>query len=164
MRSYLVAAYGVTPLPKLWAERLSAVMKPDQPAHIVDLGSGSGGPIPHIGKELRESGFMVRVTLTDLFPHPNTPRFAQDEQPHHLLAGTGGCRQSSAQSTRHPHDVWVISPSLSPEGARSFARRVGAPANDLHLRRHIPGSCCHCVDVARPPAGSSTHPMVRPVS
>ena len=66
MTSYLVAAYGVTPFPKLWAERLAALMKPNQPAHIVDLGSGSGGPIPRIVKELGESGFMVRVTLTDL--------------------------------------------------------------------------------------------------
>jgi len=80
MTSYLVAAYGVTPLPKLWAERLAALMKPNQPSHIVDLGSGSGGPIPRIVKELGKSGFMVRVTLTDLFPHPNTPLFAQDEQ------------------------------------------------------------------------------------
>jgi hypothetical protein len=80
MTSYLAAAYGVTPLPKFWAERLSELMKPNQTTDIVDLGSGTGGPIPRVVKELRESGFAVRVTLTDLFPGSNAGLFVQDDQ------------------------------------------------------------------------------------
>jgi hypothetical protein len=80
MTSYLAAAYGVTPLPKFWAERLSALMKPNQTTDIVDLGSGSGGPMPRVVKELGETGFAVRVTLTDLFPESNAGLFIQDDQ------------------------------------------------------------------------------------
>ncbi len=80
MTSYLVAAYGATPLPKHWAELLSGLMKPTQKADIVDLGSGSGGPIPRVVKELEEAGFTVRVKLTDLFPQLNAPLFIEDER------------------------------------------------------------------------------------
>ena len=79
MTSYLAVAYGVTPLPKFWAERLCELMKPNQTTDIVDLGSGSGGPIPRVVKELREAGFDVRVTLTDLFPESNTELFVHDD-------------------------------------------------------------------------------------
>jgi hypothetical protein len=80
MTSYLAAAYGATSLPKLWAEHLSAFMTPNQTTEIVDLGSGSGGPIPRIVKELGKTGFAVRVTLTDLFPNSKSGLFVQDEQ------------------------------------------------------------------------------------
>ena len=80
MTSYLVSAYGFTPLPTLWAERLAGLMRRDEAGDIVDLGSGSGGPIPRVVKELGERGFVVRVTLTDLFPHSNAPLFDQDNQ------------------------------------------------------------------------------------
>ncbi len=80
MTSYLGAAYGATSLPKLWAERLSAFMMPNQTTDIVDLGSGSGGPIPRIVEELGKAGFAVRVTLTDLFPKSKSGLFLQDEQ------------------------------------------------------------------------------------
>jgi hypothetical protein len=76
MTSYLVAAYGFTPLPKLWAERLAMFMRGGEAANIVDLGSGSGGPISQVVNELGERGFTVRVTLTDLYPHTNGAQFA----------------------------------------------------------------------------------------
>jgi hypothetical protein len=68
MTSYLVSAYGVTPFPKLWAERLAKLMNRDEVTEIVDLGSGSGGPVPQVVKALEESGYRVRVLLTDLYP------------------------------------------------------------------------------------------------
>ena len=80
MTSYLVAAYGITPLPALWAERLAGLMRRNEAGDIVDLGSGSGGPIPLVVKELGKRGFRVRVTLTDLFPHSNAPLFDRDKQ------------------------------------------------------------------------------------
>jgi hypothetical protein len=69
MMSYLAAAYGITPFPKLWADRLSKLMSRDGVTEIVDLGSGSGGPIGRVVKELGERGFSARVTLTDLYPN-----------------------------------------------------------------------------------------------
>ncbi len=80
MTSYLSAAYSASSLPKLWAERLSAFMTPNETTDIVDLGSGSGGPIPSIVKELGKAGFGVRVTLTDLFPNSMAALTAHDEQ------------------------------------------------------------------------------------
>jgi hypothetical protein len=67
--SYLATAYGITPFPRRWAKCLSKLMSQDATTDIVDLGSGSGGPILRVVRELTESGFKVRVTLTDLYPN-----------------------------------------------------------------------------------------------
>jgi hypothetical protein len=69
MTRYLAAAYGITPFPKSWANCLSKLMSRDATTDIVDLGSGSGGPIARVVKELGESGFKASVTLTDLYPN-----------------------------------------------------------------------------------------------
>jgi len=61
MTSYLAAAYSVTPFP-------TKLMSRDSVTEIVDLGSGSGGPIGLVVKELEERGFRVSVVLTDLYP------------------------------------------------------------------------------------------------
>jgi hypothetical protein len=71
MTSYLATTYGITPFPKLWADRLSTLLKRDAVNEIVDLGSGSGGPIARVVKELEGLGLKVRVTLTDLYPDSN---------------------------------------------------------------------------------------------
>jgi len=68
MTAYLVAAYRVTPFPELWAGRLATLMSRDQVNEIVDLGSGSGGPVDSVMKKLADRGFMTSVTLTDLYP------------------------------------------------------------------------------------------------
>ena len=59
-------------LPRLWAERISTVLYHDEPAEILDMCSGSGGPMPGIVKELEKRGYNVRVTLTDLYPNPGS--------------------------------------------------------------------------------------------
>jgi hypothetical protein len=59
-------------LPRLWAERISTVLYHDEPAEILDMCSGSGGPMPAIVKELEKRGYNVRVTLTDLYPNPGS--------------------------------------------------------------------------------------------
>jgi hypothetical protein len=69
MTKYLAAAYRITPLPKRWANCLLNVMSRDATTDIVDLGSGSGGPITLVVKELHERGFKTSVTLTDLYPN-----------------------------------------------------------------------------------------------
>jgi len=69
MTSYLATVYQITPLPKLWAGRLSALMNTDGPTEIVDIGSGSGGPVERVVKELGALGLTACVTLTDLRPN-----------------------------------------------------------------------------------------------
>jgi hypothetical protein len=71
MTSYLVTAYGITSFPKIWADCLAKVMARLGVTEIVDLGSGSGGPVGLVVKELEERGFKVHVTLTDLYPNAN---------------------------------------------------------------------------------------------
>lgn len=66
---YLAATYSVTPFPRLWAQRLSELLRKDQLTEIVDLGSGAGGPIALVLNELEQLGFKAHVTLTDLFPN-----------------------------------------------------------------------------------------------
>jgi hypothetical protein len=75
MTSYLTVAYGTTSFPKLWASCLSKIMSPDGTTEIVDLGSGSGGPVESVVKELEKCGFKVWVTLTDLYPNVSCLRF-----------------------------------------------------------------------------------------
>jgi hypothetical protein len=78
MTSYLAAAYGITPFPKIWANYLAKLMSGDGVTEIVDLGSGSGGPVGRVVKELVERGFNVRVTLTDLYPNVSGLVFPTD--------------------------------------------------------------------------------------
>jgi hypothetical protein len=99
MTSYLTAAYEVTQFPKLWAERLATLMKQDQSEDVLDLGSGSGGPIIRVLKELEERGLNVRITLTDLFPQIGMRRFALSEQ-------------TSVKYWPHPLDAAYIPSSL----------------------------------------------------
>ncbi len=63
MTGYLATTYGITPFPKLWAERIAPVLSKDGPSEIVDLGSGSGGPVGRVVKELEGQGFRARVDI-----------------------------------------------------------------------------------------------------
>ena len=78
MTSYLAAAYEITPFPRLWANCLSTLMSRDEVTEIVDLGSGSGGPIGHVVKELGGLGFKTSITLTDLYPNVSALQFGSD--------------------------------------------------------------------------------------
>jgi hypothetical protein len=69
MTSYLAASYGITPFPQVWADHLSKLMSREAMNDIVDLGSGSGGPVERVVHELGKRGFSTRVTLTDLYPN-----------------------------------------------------------------------------------------------
>jgi hypothetical protein len=70
MTSYLAATYRITPFPKLWAGEIARVLDQCSTEEIVDLGSGSGGPMLLVAAELEKMGRPVRVTLTDLYPSP----------------------------------------------------------------------------------------------
>ena len=68
--AYLAIAYRLSPLPQRWAERISTVLDPGKAAEILDLCSGSGGPMALILEELERRGYQARATLTDLYPNP----------------------------------------------------------------------------------------------
>jgi hypothetical protein len=77
MTSYLAATYRITPFPKLWAVQIARVLEECKLEEIVDLGSGSAGPLPLVAAELEKLGHRVRVTLTDLYPNPASLRLGE---------------------------------------------------------------------------------------
>jgi len=82
--AYLTVAYRLFPLPRLWAVKISTVLRHGEPAEILDLCSGSGGAIPSILKELEMLGFEARARLTDLYPNltpPSHPRILWETEP-----------------------------------------------------------------------------------
>ena len=92
MTSYLAAAYRITPFPRMWAERIAKLARPGEVFEIVDLGSGSAGPVPLVLERLKELEIETHATLTDLYPyaqhsdptmqywpHPVDARFVPDE-------------------------------------------------------------------------------------
>ncbi|MFN0103237.1 MAG: hypothetical protein ACKV2U_14255 [Bryobacteraceae bacterium] len=83
--SYLATAYRFSPmLARRWAEKISTVLQAGEPAEILDMCSGSGGPMPAIVEELEKLGYYARATLTDLYPNPKSdshPRIAWLPEP-----------------------------------------------------------------------------------
>jgi hypothetical protein len=83
--AYIATVYRILPtLPRRWAEKISTVLQPGEPAEIVDLCSGAGGPMPQILEELEKRGYDARAKLTDLYPNPKStsdPRIVWLEEP-----------------------------------------------------------------------------------
>lgn len=71
MTAYLASTYSITPFPRLWADCIAKILRKDAVNEIVDLGSGSGGPVALVAAELKARGFETSVTLTDLYPNKN---------------------------------------------------------------------------------------------
>jgi hypothetical protein len=65
---YLEAAYESSPYPELWAKILARVLKDCALNRIVDVGSGSGGPVKRVMEQLAKLDCCPSVTLTDRFP------------------------------------------------------------------------------------------------
>ena len=68
MTAYLECTYSVTPFPNAWAERMAPLLQSDDATPLVDLGSGSGGPVALVLAALAERGLRARAVLTDLYP------------------------------------------------------------------------------------------------
>ena len=66
--AYLAAAYKTTPFPALWAGKIARLLEDRGADRIVDIGSGSGGPMQLVMRELAKLGHRPRITLTDLYP------------------------------------------------------------------------------------------------
>jgi hypothetical protein len=65
---YLTASYATTPFPARWAGILARVLDDCGLDRIIDIGSGSGGPIEAVLAEMAKLGRRPLVTLTDLYP------------------------------------------------------------------------------------------------
>src|SRR5262249_12692999 len=83
--AYLATVYRLSRvLPLRRAPNVSTALRQDEPSEILDLCSGSGGPMPLIIEELVKLGYNVRATLTDLYPHPKSgsnPRITWSVEP-----------------------------------------------------------------------------------
>lgn len=82
--AYLAVAYRFFPLAKRWAEIISTVLPRQAAAQIVDLCSGSGGPMPLIVEELKKLGYEATAKLTDLYPNPKSalrPQISWEAKP-----------------------------------------------------------------------------------
>ena len=79
--SYLTAAYATTPFPALWAAILVRVLGECRIDRIIDIGSGTGGPMEMVLKEMAALGCLPSVTLTDLFPVPTATSLNYRPQP-----------------------------------------------------------------------------------
>jgi hypothetical protein len=66
---FLLVSHNVAKLNELFVPKLRDALARGKQVHIIDLGSGAGGPLPSIVKDLRALGTPVTVTLSDF--HPN---------------------------------------------------------------------------------------------
>ena len=69
LTAFLEVAYRATPFGRLFATRVAALLERSGADSIVDLCSGSGGPIRLVEAELTKVGLWPKIMLTDLFPH-----------------------------------------------------------------------------------------------
>ena len=58
--NYLTAAYRTTPFPALWAEKIASVLERSGLGRIVDIGSGSGGPMELVMGHLEKRGYRPK--------------------------------------------------------------------------------------------------------
>jgi hypothetical protein len=68
--AYLAASYRLLrSLPRAWALVIAPQFTPSEPPEILDLCSGSGGPVPAVIEELEKLGINARARLSDLYPN-----------------------------------------------------------------------------------------------
>jgi len=128
--AYLAVGYRLLPLARLWAERISTVVDPGEPVEIVDLCSGSGGPMPLIIGELEARGHEARATPNRSLSESEI-RFSS---PHPVAGRTGGRNACATKAGRRADDVFLVSPLSSGCGQNNPKRRLRGSACDLHLR------------------------------
>lgn len=78
---YLTAAYATTPFPALWAAKLVRVLEECRFDRIIDIGSGAGGPMEMVLREMARLGCVPGVILTDLHPVPTASSIDYWPQP-----------------------------------------------------------------------------------
>lgn len=98
--SGVFVATAVAPLHVAVAERLAAVLERAGTDHLVDLCSGSGGPLPAVLPLLEQRiGHPVTATLTDRYPN-------------HGLGGPTGTDRAGLAFEPRPVDARAVPPDL----------------------------------------------------
>jgi len=73
LTAYLNVAYRSTPFGAMAAQQVATLLARTDSNKIVDLCSGSGGPIALVESELKRADVTAHITMTDLFPNPDVP-------------------------------------------------------------------------------------------
>jgi hypothetical protein len=77
MTRYLVLLHRLVGTRALLVERLAPVLRALPRPRIIDLGSGSGGPMPEVAEALRRHEGLSELTLTLSDAHPNRAAVAE---------------------------------------------------------------------------------------
>jgi hypothetical protein len=104
--AYLERAVEVTGQAQSMVPKLREALEAAGTRHLVDLGSGGGGPLPILLDELADTGVEATATLTDRYP--NLDHFE------HVAAESGGRVDFVAE----PVDATAVPPAL--KGMRSL--------------------------------------------
>jgi hypothetical protein len=138
--NYLKAAYATTSLPELWAEIIVGVLERCRLDRIVDLGSGSGGPMELVIRRMEKLGHRPGVTLTDLYPVKTRSAISYWPQPvdatgvpselrglrtlflsfHHFAPATARAVLRHACEQREPICIFEATARTAPAIAASF--------------------------------------------
>jgi hypothetical protein len=166
MTRYLRTVVNLFGFPALWAEEL-ATLGPQGGGvfRIVDLGSGSGGPIRSIITELRRKGYSPEVTLTDLYPNPES-----SSSEHNAEGGKEGQYTIPVNARCVPPEfagartMFLAFHHHPPERARAilrdaFDKRIGIGVFEFTARK--PAVLLSCLLV--PLVVLIVTPMIRPV-
>ncbi len=70
MTNLIVVLHKMMGIPPVLGKLIQETLKETRENHIIDLGSGSGGPMPLVHETLRSNGTPVTITLTDKHPNP----------------------------------------------------------------------------------------------
>ncbi len=81
LTAYLYVAYRSTPFGAMFSKRIATLLTLNGSNRIVDLCSGSGGPIAIVHEELIRQGVTPEITMTDLFPNPSVKNGSIDYWP-----------------------------------------------------------------------------------
>ena len=92
LTDYLYVAYRSTPYGKLFARQVMTLLQRAASTRIIDLCSGSGGPIGIVASELRQAGAAAHITLTDLFPREGNDYWPEPVDARNVPANLTGTR------------------------------------------------------------------------
>mgnify|MGYP003598112828 CR=1 FL=1 len=73
MRGYLSVVYDNLSICEQWAALLGPVLATQGETRVLDLGSGTAGPLARVTQALRSIGMPVESVATDLYPPTAAP-------------------------------------------------------------------------------------------
>lgn len=161
MTRYLKTVVDMLSLPALWADKLAALAPPEGVFRIVDLGSGSGGSMKTIVRALGRKGCFPEVTVTDLYPNPDSIRGAGSAFQYWPVRVDATSVPPELTGTR---TMFLAFHHHRPDHARAilrdaFERRIGIAVFEFSARK--PMMLLSCLQI--PVAVLLVTPMIRPL-